>query len=82
VRKGWTDAAEGNIILIIPLTKEPSVTTSEGRDRPDVEITEEMIRAGLKTLLEHCPDTACGDAPDRALVIDLFRVMRALEQNQ
>jgi len=42
---------------------------------PEVEITPQMIDAGVKVYLEHCSDTGAGDRLDRDMVQQMFEAM-------
>jgi hypothetical protein len=44
-------------------------------DAESIEVTEEMIEAGLAVLVARCPDTATGDHLDREMVADIFVAM-------
>jgi len=52
------------------------------RDRPvqnqeEIEITPQMIEAGIDVLLGWCPDTAIGDETDHRMVRAIYRAMEA-----
>lgn len=51
----------------------------KGRDRPEnvIEITPQMIEAGVQQLLWAYPDTAMGGHVDEKLVVDIFRAMKS-----
>lgn len=42
-------------------------------------ITDAMIDAGMRVLLEHCPDSATGDAVDRLMLREIYKAMASLE---
>lgn len=45
------------------------------REVQEIEVTPEMIEAGLSAYLEACPDTGAGDRIDREMVDRIFRSM-------
>jgi hypothetical protein len=48
---------------------------SQEAARCHAEITHEMIDAGIDVLLQHCPDTATGDAVDRLMVAEIYKAI-------
>lgn len=55
---------------------------NEDRDRAEdqagvaqIEVTPEMIDAGVDVYVEWCPDTGVGDAVDRKMIIEIFSEM-------
>lgn len=47
------------------------------KEQAEIEITPEMIEAGVEVLREHCPDTAVGDSLDRQMVREIYGAMRS-----
>lgn len=45
-------------------------------DDGDLEVTPEMVEAGVRVYLEFCPDTGCGDKADARMVAEIFRAMQ------
>ncbi len=43
----------------------------------EIEITPEMVGAGLVALLRRCPDSATGDISDQRMVAEIFKAMLA-----
>jgi hypothetical protein len=39
----------------------------------EIEITPEMIEAGVSIYLGHCPDTGTGDVMDRKMIAEIFQ---------
>lgn len=65
--------------LIIYVSKQMYDAT-DSSDRPatqtdQIEITPQMIEAGLAVYVGHCPDTACGDRLDREMIAEIFAAM-------
>lgn len=44
---------------------------------PQIEVTPEMIEAGLEVYLGFCPDSGTGDNTDRRMLSEIFRTMLA-----
>jgi hypothetical protein len=43
----------------------------------DIEVTPEMMKAGVDVYLGHCPDSGVGDTLDRQMIREIFLVMVA-----
>jgi hypothetical protein len=55
------------------------------RDRPDsntgvpqIEVTPEMVEAGVSLYLDYCPDSGSGDRTDRKMIAEIFSAMMAV----
>jgi hypothetical protein len=46
----------------------------------EIQITPEMIEAGLACYQARCPDTAIGDQTDRKMLAEIFRAMASLSR--
>lgn len=64
------------------MTKQLPPAISSPRDRPEneagvphIEVTPEMIRAGLDVFLGEYPDTGAGDRLDRDMIAAIFKAM-------
>lgn len=56
----------------------PSETDAENKTgAPEIQVTPEMIEAGVVSYLEHCPDSGVGDHLDGEMVTEIFSVMLA-----
>ena len=49
-----------------------------GKNTKEIEVTPEMLAAGLSAYLDRCPDTGVGDPSDRKMITEIFRPMEAL----
>ena len=45
--------------------------------QPQMEVTDEMIEAGVQAYLEWSPDTGTGDSADHRMVRDIFMAMQS-----
>ena len=42
---------------------------------PQIEVTPEMIEAGIQVYLEWCPNSGTGDRVDRKMIVEIFGAM-------
>lgn len=54
---------------------QPPQNSAAGVPGEEIEITPEMIWAGVECYLRHCPDTGVGDEIDRRMVRQIFEAM-------
>jgi hypothetical protein len=47
---------------------------------PQIEVTPEMIEAGVAVYLEWCPDSGAGDVTDQKMVAEIFSAMAAVSR--
>lgn len=57
------------------MTSFPPETDAMPAGVPQIEVTPEMIEAGVDAYLDFCPDSGTGDRTDQRMVAEIFRRM-------
>jgi hypothetical protein len=62
-------------VFLLPSDSETDAGNEPGV--PQIEVTPEMIEAGVEIYLQWCPDSGTGDRTDQKMVAEIFVAMTA-----